>query len=405
MPHFKGGKVIKQNRIGQTLLGHELTSPVIVSSGFLTRNVELLQKAEKYGAGGATIKSVSFSVATEVPGNFRPDVTVLPGGKSIVCPGDRRPTGPEIAGVIQGIKRQGTGMMIIGSAAGGGRDNEKWIETATKLEAAGADAIEFNASHPFVDVPPEVFMAPFADRMAPAIRAVKEAVNVPLIVKLTAVTSDLGLLAQACEEAGADAITIMNALPAAPPIDIRDGVRPISQTLENLTWTCLTGQAIFPVACYAVAHVSRKVSIPVIGCGGISSWMDVVKMIMWGASAVQICTAIHLQGFQTIDKINKGLERFMEEEGYSSIEDFRGLALKQILPQHEVKLKEDYWLTVREDRCNLCKRCLHIGQCLAISLHNDTILIDNNKCLPCGTCIQVCPKQAIEVQPRVAMRN
>jgi len=93
----------------------------------------LLQKAEKHGAGGASIKSVSFSIATEVPRNFRPDVTVLPGGKSIVCPGDRRPTGPEIAGVIQEIKQQGTGMMIIGSAAGGGRDNEKRIETAIAL--------------------------------------------------------------------------------------------------------------------------------------------------------------------------------------------------------------------------------------------------------------------------------
>jgi len=396
---------MQQNRIGQTLLGYRLTSPVIVASSFLTRNVELLQKAEKHGAGGVSTKSCSFSSTTEVPRNFRPDVTVLFRETSIVCPGDRRPIGEEIANIIQEIKRQGTRMMIIASAAGGGRDPEKWKDTARKLEAAGAYAIELNASHPFVDVPPEVFMAPFPDRMAQAVRAVKETVSIPLIVKLTAITSDLGLLARACEEAGADAITVMNALPAAPPIDIRNGVRPVSQTLENLTWTCLTGQAIFPVACYAVAHVSRNVSIPVIGCGGISNWMDVVKMIMWGASAVEICTSIHLHGFQTINKINKGLEHFMEEEGYSSIEDFRGLALNQILPQHEVKLKEDYWLTVREDRCNLCKRCLHIGQCLAISLRDNAILIDNEKCLPCGTCIQVCPQQAIEVQPRAAARN
>ena len=126
---------------------------------------------------------------------------------------------------------------------------------------------------------------------------------------------------------------------------------------------------------------------------------------MWGASAVEICTSIHLHGFQTIDKMNKGIKKFMEEEGYPSIEDFRGLALKQILPQHEVKLKEDYWLSVRKDLCNLCKRCLNIGQCLAISLRNNSIYIDNDKCLPCGTCIQVCPQQAIEVQKQINAFN
>ncbi len=215
------------------------------------------------------------------------------------------------------------------------------------MEKAGADALEVDLSHPFIEEAAETFMARFADLTADAVRAVKAPVGIPVIIKLTPITSDLSLVAQACEQAGADAITITNALPSAPPIDIWSDGLPVSLTLEDLTWSCIAGAAIFPIACYAVAHVAKSVKIPVIGCGGVTTWQDVVKMVMWGASAVQICTAIHLHGFQIIDEINRGLELFLEEKGYSSIEDLRGLALKYIVPQVGAKVKEDYRVAVR----------------------------------------------------------
>ncbi len=389
---------MEQNRLGQTFLGFKLTSPVIVASGFLTRNVELLTIAEKHGAGGISTKACMLLPQEEVPLDFRPDATVLPRAAGMLIPGDKRPPGKEILKMVREIKRQGTSLMILCNTIGGGKDLDRWQYLARELEAAGCDALELNAAHPFIDVPPEVFLARFADLLAQAVKAVKDAVSIPVIVKLTPITSDLRLVAQSCEEAGADAITITNALPAAPPIDIWNGGGPLSRTLKNLTWSCLCGPAIFPIASYGVAHVAKSVKIPVIGCGGITTWQDAVQMIMWGASTVEVCAAIHLDGFQVIGQINRGLKYFMEEKGYSSIEDFRGLSLKQLIPQNEVAVKEDYRVAVREDRCNLCMRCLRIGQCLAISLRDNAIVIDNDKCVPCGTCVQICPQQAIDIQ-------
>lgn len=371
---------MESRRLKTHLLGHELSSPVIVASSFLTRNIQLLRLAEEHGAGGISIKQVSMSPIH----SFMADLTLLPDRMGMIAAGDVRPQGEEMLRVLREFKKE-TKIMVIGNlGTPAGDPPAKWQEAARIVEEAGADNIE-------------VKMAQSVDATVRIIRAIKAAVSIPVIIKLKALALDPTLLAQACEDAGADAITISNALPAAPPIDIWNGGRSPSNFMENLTWNTVIGHTIFPIACYSVGQVSKTVKIPVIGSGGITTWKDVVKMVMWGASAVQICSAIALHGFELLDGINRGLDYFLEKNNYSSIQDFRGLSLKQVLPETEVKLK-DIRLSVREDLCDLCMRCLHIGQCLAISLRDNTISIDNEECIRCGLCMQVCPPKAIEVQ-------
>jgi len=392
---------MEHTRLETDFLGFHLKSPVIVASSFLTRNVTLLRLGEKHGAGGASTKCAFM----EVPFEFQPAIKVRPRGMGIISAGDKRIDYKEASRMIREIK-QDTNMMILGNIMGTGMDTESWQRLAHELEKAGADAIEVNLSCPnktwrYAKVPPEIFVAQHADLTKEVTEAVRAAVRIPIICKLSPITSSLREVAEACEEAGADAITAVNSPPSVPPIDIWDDGRISYLRLDKSNLGGLSGAAIFPIACHAVATVSQAVKIPVIGIGGITTWQDVVQMIMWGASTVQICTGIILYGFKLIDNINRRLENFMKEKGYSSINDFRGLALKNLSLPEQLEFK-DVCLTIRQDLCNLCKRCLNIGQCLAISLRDNAIFLDNNKCIGCGTCIGVCPRQAIEVQPGVA---
>ncbi|MFC2067446.1 4Fe-4S binding protein [Chloroflexota bacterium] len=394
---------MEHNILETNLLGFMMKSPIMVASSFLTRNAKLMRLAEKNGAGGVSTKAAFM----KVPFSFQPSINVLPHGMGIQANGDARIDYKRAKDIIQEIK-QDTQMMILGNVMGSGMDLESWQHVAQELEEAGADAMELDLACPnramgaTLKAPPGTMIAQYAHMSKDVTEAVKAVVHIPITCKLTAVVSSLREVAEACEEAGADAITVTNGLPGVPPIDIWDDGSISFMKLDKSNLGGVVGPPIFYQACNAVAQVSQATKIPVIGCGGITTWQDAVQMIMWGANALQICTGITLYGFKLIDDINRGLEYFMTEKGYSTIDDFRGAALQNILPPEQLEF-QDLYLTVRQDLCNLCMRCLSIGPCLAISFRDNAIYLDNDECITCGTCIGVCPQRAIEFHPKVAV--
>jgi dihydroorotate dehydrogenase subfamily 1 len=385
------------------LAGLKLRSPCIIASSFLTGDIQRIKRADQAGVGGISTKMALL----QVPYRFRADIVVHKKGLWIAAPGDKRISVGEACELIARAKRE-TGLVVMANMLGPAADLEWWQELARQLEGAGADALELDISCPnlsrelcgILGAPLGACIAQYPELTLAVTRAVREVVRVPLICKLTAMVGDIGQVARACYEGGADAITAINGLPGVPPVDIHGGGRPLYMALDRHNMGSICGPAIYPVACRAVAEIRRAVPIPVIGCGGISTWQEAVQMIMWGASALQICTAVILQGFRVIEQINEGLERFMVQEGYTSIEDFKGLALQHLSPPDQLQFK-DVQISIDLDKCNLCGRCLNIGQCLAISMTGQTIAVDNSQCIMCGVCVQVCPKKAFQVQEGV----
>lgn len=145
--------------------------------------------------------------------------------------------------------------------------------------------------------------------------------NVPIIPKLTPNVTDIAEIAKVCEDAGADALSLINSLGPGMVIDI-DVARPV---LANKMGG-MSGKAVKPIAIRDVFIVYDTVDIPIIGVGGISNYRDVVEFIYAGASAVQIGTAIMNEGFEVFKNINQDLERFMDEKGFGSIKEMVGLA-------------------------------------------------------------------------------
>ncbi|MGI8484591.1 MAG: dihydroorotate dehydrogenase [Thermomicrobiales bacterium] len=192
-------------------------------------------------------------------------------------------------------------------------------------EQPGIAALEINISCPNVAAGGYCFGWD-PQMSADVTRAVRQATTLPVIVKLSPGAVDIISIAQAVEEAGADAISLINTL-VGMQIDVRRR-RPI---LANLTGG-LSGPAVKPVAVRMVYQVASAVQIPVIGIGGISGLQDALEFFMAGASAIEIGTAIFTDPTMLVRLVDE-LEQWLAVNGIARLSDIIGVANPGFLPR------------------------------------------------------------------------
>ncbi len=206
---------------------------------------------------------------------------------------------------------------------------EDFADMAAALdEVPGIAALEVNVSCPNINAGGFCFGWD-ADMTAEVTKAVRAVTTLPLIVKLSPGALDVVEIAQAAEEAGADAVSLINTL-----VGMSIDTRRRKPTIANVTGG-LSGPAVKPVAVRMVWQVAQGVTIPVIGLGGITSLNDALEFFMAGASAIQIGTAMFVQPTMAIDLIDQ-LPVWLESQGFSSISDIVGIAN----PRFRAKLVE-----------------------------------------------------------------
>lgn len=199
-----------------------------------------------------------------------------------------------------------------------GASVEEYAAAAQKLGAAkGLAALEANISCPNVGGSEGKFFGSTPGRAAEVTKACRAATGKFLIVKLTPETTDIGEVAAAVSGAGADAISLINTVPAMA-IDPRTR----KPRLANITGG-LSGPAIHPIAVRMVYEASRATKKPIIGVGGIMTAEDAIEMMLAGASAVQVGSASFNDPAAPL-KILGGIEKFMEEEHIASIREIIG---------------------------------------------------------------------------------
>jgi dihydroorotate dehydrogenase (NAD+) catalytic subunit len=198
----------------------------------------------------------------------------------------------------------------------GGHSIDEYLEALELLNDADFDILELNISCPNVQAGGMAFgvKTEVAREVARAARGV---CRHTLMVKLSPNAEDLVALARACEEEGADAVSLVNTF-LAMAVDIHRR-RPV---FEN-TYAGLSGPAIKPIALRMVHQVAGALTIPVMGAGGIATWQDAAEFIMAGATAVQIGTATFMQPDIALD-ILRGLEAWMETRGVADLNEIRG---------------------------------------------------------------------------------
>jgi len=300
------------------LCGVELPNPLVLASGILGTDAELLARVAGAGAGAVTAKSCSLE-----PRAGHPNPTVLAWGPGLINAVGL--ANPGIEAEIKELWRakgllQPQGAALIASVFGD--TVESYARVAARVMEAAPALVEVNISCPNVH---DEFGIPFAadaGAAADVTAAVKQAVagRAPVLVKLSPNVTDIAAIARAVEAAGADGISAINTL-TGMVIDVH-ARRPV---LANRTGG-LSGPAIRPLAVRCVYEIYRAVRIPILGMGGVASGRDAVEMIMAGATAVGVGSAVYGDGPEVFRRIHKEMESLMTELGYEHVQELRGVA-------------------------------------------------------------------------------
>ncbi|GHU81106.1 dihydroorotate dehydrogenase [Clostridia bacterium] len=198
----------------------------------------------------------------------------------------------------------------------GGGTIDEYIEGAALLDGAGIEMLELNISCPNVKQGGAAFGIK-ASVAREVVSQVRKVFRGPLMVKLSPSAEDIVEMALACEEAGADALSLINTLKAMA-IDVYKR-KPVFRNMV----AGLSGPAVRPVALRMVWETARAVSIPVVGLGGILCGRDAIEFIMAGAAAVQVGTANFTKPGIMLDIIAE-IGDFMREQGIASLDEIRG---------------------------------------------------------------------------------
>lgn len=293
------------------LAGFKLENPTLNAAGVLGMSVPLLKRVYDSGAGGVVTKSIG-----PVPrsGHQNPTLVRVAGG-ALNAMGLPNPGVEYFVDEIKQLKEHG--IPVLASFFGG--SVHEFADVAYQLTRAGADALELNASCP--NVAEEMGMlAADAENVEKVTAAVKQETNKPVFVKLSPNVTNIKSIAKAAEWGGADGITAVNTLKGIA-IDI-NWRRPI---LTNITGG-LSGPPVKPVALRCVYEIAQAVEIPIIGTGGVITWVDAVEYILAGASAVEIGTAVMTEGMGVYRKVAEGVREYLQENGFSCVKDIIGLA-------------------------------------------------------------------------------
>lgn len=292
--------------------GLRLVNPVITASGTFGYGIEYSELIDVQMLGAIVCKGTTLK-----PREGNPQPRLVETASGVL-----NSVGLENVGVEAVIKEKAPvwakwRVPVIVNIAG--ETIDQYEEIAARLEGvAGVSGIEVNISCPNIASGGMEFGTnpKAAAKVAAAVKAVS---SLPVIVKLSPNVTDIGEIALAVSEAGADAITLINTV-RGMAIDINER-RP---SLGNIAGG-LSGPAIKPIALYMVYKVAGIVDIPIIGCGGISCADDALEFLMAGASAVQVGTA-NLTSPQAALDVLDGIRQFMKRENLKNMEAIVGKA-------------------------------------------------------------------------------
>jgi dihydroorotate dehydrogenase (NAD+) catalytic subunit len=291
--------------------GLKLTNPTILAAGIMGTTGASLKRMAGMGAGAVVTKSIGVEPKY---GHHNPTMVRIENGY-INAMGLPNPSYKEFLQELNVAKE--ARIPVIASIFGATPD--EFVEIAAGLP--GADAYELNVSCPHAKgYGMQVGTDPVLVRAIT--EAVKDAVTVPVWVKLTPNVTDIRSIGLAAQDGGADAVVAINTLKAMA-IDVDSGY----PLLGNVSGG-LSGPAVKPVAVKCVYDLYEALDIPVIGAGGVSNWADAVEFMMAGAQAVEIGSAVY-EDVGVFASVSMGLSDYMDRQE-RTLEDIVGMAHRVI---------------------------------------------------------------------------
>jgi dihydroorotate dehydrogenase (NAD+) catalytic subunit len=291
----------------------KMRNPTMLAAGILGSTASSLNWVLRSGAGSVVTKSFGLKPNK---GYANPTTVEVTGGviNAIGL------SNPGVNAFIDELKKIDESNNVIASIYSSSAS--EFSEIASKIENI-VDAIELNVSCPHAQKGCGASIGEDPKFTGEIVKAVKNTVDIPVIVKLTPNVTDIVEIALNAEKAGCDALTLINSVGPGMRIDIDSGNPILSNKFGGLS-----GPAIKPIALRCVFDVYDAVHVPLIGVGGITDYRDAVEFIFAGANCVQIGTAIMYKGPPIFREVNDGIKKFMIKNKYQSIEEMVGIAHK-----------------------------------------------------------------------------
>ncbi len=300
----------KDPNLNINLSGINLLTPTMLASGILGLSADIFDRIYDEKAGAIVTKSISVNPRKPYS---NPTIIGVENGM-LNAVGLANPGVKEFKKEISEIKSP---IPVIVSVFGS--SSEEISKVISMIDSDIISAFELNLACPHVKgVGLEMGSDPKIVHQI--VLDAKKSTSKPVFAKLSPNIIDLVNVAKSAEDAGADAITATNTIRAmAINIDTRSPI--LSNNIGGMS-----GRSLKPISIRCVYELYQQVKIPIIGCGGVENWKDVLEYLMAGASAVQIGTAISYQGVEIFRNISNGLNKYLSNEGIKDVNNIIGIA-------------------------------------------------------------------------------
>ena len=312
---------------------------------------------------------------------------------------------------IRRVRKEWPDRVIIGSMMAV-IEERAWKDLALRIADAGVHGLELNLGcpHGMCERGMGSAIGQVPEMVEKVTRWVKEVVDIPVFTKLTPNITNILWAAEAAQSGGCDAVSLINTINSITSVDL-DQMAPTPTVDGKGSHGGYCGTAVKPIALNMVAEITRNAetrTLPISAIGGIETWQDAAEFIALGAQGLQVCTAAMLYGFRIIDDMVAGLSGWMDEKGYKTIDDFRGMAVPNVLDWNELNINFDTKAFINPDSCIECGRC-HIAcedtshQAIDFSVSPDGkrhFTVVDEDCVGCNLCAHICPvPDCIEMRP------
>ncbi|MBQ4825003.1 NAD-dependent dihydropyrimidine dehydrogenase subunit PreA [Leisingera sp. HS039] len=289
-------------------------------------------------------------------------------------------------------------------------EEQAWKDILPQVEATGADGIELNFGCPHGMA--ERGMGSAVGQVPEYIQMVtewcKKYYSKPVIVKLTPNIADIRQPARAAHAGKADAVSLINTINSITSVDL-DSMAPEPTIGGKGTHGGYCGPAVKPIALNMVAEIARDAqtrNLPISAIGGVTTWRDAAEFMAMGAGNVQVCTAAMTYGFNVVKEMISGLSTWMDEKGYTSTQDFIGMAVPNVTDWQYLDLNFVAKAKINQDDCISCGRCFAACEDTshqAIAMSEDRVFtVKDDECVACNLCVNVCPVEGCITMEEVA---
>ena len=281
---------------------------------------------------------------------------------------------------------------------------EAWQEIVKRAEDTGCDGLELNfgCPHGMSERGMGASVGQVPEYICSITEWVKEVAKTPVIVKLTPNISDVRYPGRAAKKAGADAVSLINTINSIIGVDLKSFIpRPIVGNASSHGGYC--GPAVKPIALNMVSSIANDpetMNLPISGIGGVCTWQDAAEFLLLGAANVQVCTAVMHHGFRIVEDMIDGLQNWMIDNKFNTLNDFIGLSSERVKNWGELDLNYKVIANINQDKCIKCGLCFiacedAAHQAISYKKDNGSKIFEiiDAECVGCNLCELVCPVQ------------